>query len=78
MSRSYKKAIYKDNTGKKTYWRRIRSRWKNLMRSGADPEQLPSEKTIVNDWDYCDYITDYEYNFGIYDNQQNKEKLKRK
>lgn len=78
MSRSYKKAIGKDNVGKKTYWRRIRSHWKNLMRSGADPEQLPDAKTVINDYDYCDYIIDYEYNFGIYSDLQDKEKLKRK
>ena len=78
MSRSYRKAIYKDNIGKKTYWRRVRSHWKNLMRSGVDPEQLPSEKTIINDYDYCDYVVDYEYNFGIYSREEYREKLKRK
>ena len=66
MSRSHKKGYIKDrprNIKKSSlYWRRIRSSIKNIIRSCKDFENLdiPNPKTIVNDYDYCDYIIDYE------------------
>jgi hypothetical protein len=70
MSRSHKKAIIKDRprNHKKSslYWRRVRSAIKNKIRSCDDLDKLeiPNPKTIVNDYDYCDYIIDYEHDKG--------------
>lgn len=67
MSRSRKKAIIKDKPRNKKrtsiYWRRVRSVIKNKIRSCRDFENLeiPNSKSIVNDYDYCDYVIDYEY-----------------
>jgi hypothetical protein len=67
MARSRKKAILKDrprNIKKTTmYWRAIRSTIKTAIRSCKDLEELelPDPKTIVNDYNRCDYIIDYEY-----------------
>lgn len=67
MSRSRKKAIYKDKADKAWYWRVIRrvqnqviSQYKNYD-SIEEIEEVPHEKTIINDWDYCDYVSDFEY-----------------
>lgn len=74
MSRSKRKAIYKDS-GVTTaeYWRTIRRIWKqkvdqfykqeNFMYWDFD-DSLPNPKSLINDYDYCDYIVDYEYNGG--------------
>jgi len=67
MSRSKKKAILKDRpkNHKKSslYWRTIRSAIKNVIRSCQNFEDLeiPNPKTIISDYDYCDYKIDYEY-----------------
>jgi hypothetical protein len=67
MSRSRKKAIIKDRPRRKKkaslYWRNIRSTIKNSIRSCKNLEDLeiPDPKTIVNDYDYCDYTIDYEF-----------------
>ena len=57
MSRSRRKPFIKDaprNAKKSTlYWRRVRSRIKNSLRS--QHEELPHPKEIVNDYDYSDY-----------------------
>lgn len=62
MSRSYKKAIIKDrprNYKKSSlYWRRVRRVQKQALKQNKD---IPNPKTIVNDYDYCDYKLDYEY-----------------
>lgn len=64
MSRSVKKAIVKDSKPDK-YWKQIRSTIKNTIRSSSleDLEELeiPDPKTIVNDYDYCDWTADYEH-----------------
>jgi hypothetical protein len=39
----------------------VRSHWKTLLNSGVDPMDLPHPREIINDWDYCDYILDYEH-----------------
>lgn len=58
MSRSRKKPILKDSfrrVKKATmYWRPIRSRLKNELRSGA--EELPNPKSIINDYTRCDRV----------------------
>ncbi len=59
MSRSTKKPIVKDKKPK-AYWRRIRSAWNNWIRSGKDPNDLPNHRTIVNDYDVCDWSFNYE------------------
>lgn len=69
MSRSRKKAILKDKprNGKKasSYWRAVRSRIKTAIKSCKNYEELeiPNPKTVVNDYDYCDYIIDYEHDY---------------
>ena len=69
MSRSRKKAIIKDRprnvNAAAFYWRRVRSAIKNAIRSCRDLENLevPDPKNIVNDYDYCDYIIDYEHDY---------------
>jgi len=55
MSRSYKKPVYKDKGMKDAYWKRVRSRQKNEIKSGVHPEDVSNPKTIVNDYDYSDY-----------------------
>ena len=67
MSRSKRKAIIKDkprNVNRAAqYWQAIRSRTNTAIRSCDDLEELeiPDPKTIVNDYDYCDYVVDYEH-----------------
>ena len=90
MSRSRKKAILKDRprNAKKSalYWRNVRSTQNNAIRGCRDLEELeiPHEKTIVDDYTYCDYKIDHEFdNFvSIYhtreDNEKDKEKYSRK
>ncbi len=64
MSRSYKKAIYKDvGHRKKGYWRTIRRVQKQAIKQGKD---IPNPKTIINDHDYSDYTIDYEHNPSVY------------
>lgn len=83
MSRSTRKAIIKDrprNNKKSTlYWRKIRRIINSKVRNNIDDNVIPVPKEIVNDYDYCDYIMDYEH---IYEkNEKNNEytkKLRRK
>ena len=42
---------------KKKYWSIVRSRHKTEMNSGVHPQDLTNPKTIVNDYDYCDWAT---------------------
>lgn len=57
MSNSYKKnPIYKGGQWlKDKYWSIIRSRWKTEINSGVHPEDVSHPKTIINDYDYCDF-----------------------
>ena len=71
MSRSYKLAIVKDRprNAKKSslYWRQVRSTQNNVIRSCRDFEELeiPNAKTIVDDYNYCDYKIDYEFDLYV-------------
>ncbi len=59
MSRSRKKhLIVKDKGIKSHYWKSIRRNWKqHLHTNWDDPDiQFESPKTMINDWDYCDWI----------------------
>lgn len=90
MSRSRRKAIIKDrprNVKKSSlYWRNVRSTQNNALKSCRDFEELeiPNAKTIVDDYDYCDYIIDHEYSNFVSmwhtkeDNKRDKEKYSRK
>jgi len=87
MSKSYKKAIYKDGSGKehKELRRRIRSSTKNYIRTHKDELingdiVLPDPKEIVNCYDWCDYKYDCEYDPPIDEESKKywKEKLSRK
>jgi hypothetical protein len=83
MSRSYKKAIFKDkprNYKASTYYRRVRSVIKNIIRSCKDIDslELPNSKVLVNQYDYCDYKFDFE-NRSVTEYEKNqKEKYRRK
>lgn len=83
MSRSYKKTIYKDKGFKKLYWRKVRSRQKNEIRSGVHPQDVTSPKKIMNDYDYSDYSCGHHVlgkNICVLDEWEQKwvPKLKRK
>jgi len=67
MSRSVKKSIYKDGTGRehRLFRKIIRRSQKNFIKANLDKivsgdKVIPSEKTIINDWTYSDYKIDYE------------------
>lgn len=90
MSRSYKKAIYKDKGLKDIYWKSIRrttnQKVKELLKNEIDEVFLPDPKSLINDYNYCDYTIDYEYNRSFsyfwygkdYDDSKWKNKLRRK
>lgn len=68
MSKSVKKAIFKQGTGaeRKHIRRRIRRSQNSFFRSNLEQvihgdKVLPDGKTIVNDWEYCDYKIDFEH-----------------
>jgi len=72
MSKSKKKPIVKDNpSGKEIFRRRIR-RKQNQETNNAkcledtDEFQLTDDKSIVNDYDYCDYKFDWHYGISRY------------
>lgn len=73
MSRSYKKAIFKDSgIGRKAYHRIVRrhngtilkTRIKhNILLDNTEIEiELKDAKTIVNSYNYCDWKTNWEQN----------------
>lgn len=57
MSKSYKKTpIVKGGRAlKDKYWSIVRSRIKTEINSGVHPQDVSHPKTIVNDYDHCDY-----------------------
>ena len=71
MSRSYKKAIIKDNgCGGKTYRKTIRRSINNnlkeqLQLNDLDELELKDPKNIINDYTRCDWIWDYEYTLKL-------------
>ena len=61
MSRSKRKDIIKDGGFSSEYWRHVRRVQNNSLRSNLqlidlEEIEIPQPKTIVNDYDYCDYI----------------------
>lgn len=67
MSRSVKRAIFKDGSGREHRRMRkiVRRSQKNFMRTHleeivAGEKVIPSQKSIINDWEYSDYKIDYE------------------
>ena len=67
MSRSIKKAIIKEGTGRerRRIRKTVRRSQKNFMRThleeiAAGEKSIPSQKNIINDWEYSDYKIDYE------------------
>ena len=86
MSRSRKKAIYKDGNGPwKTSCRRaIKRTQKNFLRSNLQDlmtgdKVIPDGKTIVNDYTYSDYTYDMEHHDKRkYINDEDFAKLKEK
>jgi len=58
MSRSIKKPYYKDNAmTTHEYWSPIRHEWKQKLKQNyyEDDFELRDSKSIINDYDYCDY-----------------------
>lgn len=65
MSRSKKKAIYKDK-GIRPYWRFVRGRINQDVRSilfliDKEDYNIANPKEIINDYNYSDYTFDCEY-----------------
>lgn len=67
MSRSIKKAIIKEGTGRerRRIRKTVRRSQKNFMRTHLEEiatgeKSIPSQKSIINDWEYSDYKIDYE------------------
>ena len=65
MSRSRKKAIYKDR-GLRPYWKYVRGGINNAVRSilhliDKEDYSIPDPKEIINDYNYSDYTIDCEY-----------------
>ena len=60
MSRSYRKPFYKDKgVFSSIYWKRIRRGVKRWIKEGKDPNEIPHRRTVINDYDYCDYYIDF-------------------
>lgn len=88
MSRSYRKAIVKCRALTDSYWRSIRSSQNQTVREIpklVDPEtyDITSEKTIINDYTYRDYIFRIEYSYSNKDglkpeNIEHQKKWRRK
>lgn len=89
MSRSIKKAIIKEGTGRerRRIRKTVRRSQKNFMRTHleeivAGEKSIPSQKSIINDWEYSDYKIDYEnrryswWSKGESDESFNKRKKK--
>ena len=83
MSRSTRKAIYKDKGHRKNdYWkvhRRVNKQiGKHYFKVNPDDylqpyrwgqlesPQYKSPRKLINDYDYCDYIIDEEYNYSTF------------
>ena len=83
MSRSKKKAIFKEGNGsdRALLRRRVKRTQRSFLKTNLDKiiegtKTIPDDKSIINEYDYCDYICDCEYT--IKDNDALKEKLSRK
>lgn len=72
MSRSKRKPIFKEkSSARDTYWKTVRRVQKQFFKQDKD---VPSQKTIVNDYDYCDY----RYDMRDSRNEELKKKYSRK
>ena len=60
MSKSTKLPVLKDRGWRKSeYWKVIRRTWKSIIKGSRDVEEidLPHPHSIVNDYDYHDWIS---------------------
>lgn len=79
MSRSRKKAIYKDVSYKKrVYHRIVRSNINQHVRNSyklesVDDLVLPNPKEIINDYDYCDWSVNWEHDTNPENNETRKQ-----
>ena len=97
MSKSYKRPIVKDGAGYGKYYRTIKRRVRQYLRESLkrldDPTFnfiIPKEKELVNDYNVCDWIFDYEhkpirypryhpkYNYTVEEARRNREEAIRK
>lgn len=72
MSRSRKLPIVKDKP-RVNYWKTVRRTLNqtvsqfSVVEDEDDLNDLPDPKTIVNDYDYCDYVSDMRFlNTGFF------------
>lgn len=83
MSRSFRIPIVKaacNTAWSKTFKRKIRRRIRNVIKdiknlSDLESYEIPSPKTIVNDWDVIDYKIDFRKR---YYSKEDREKYSRK
>ena len=83
MSRSRKKAIFKgggEHKRRTVLRRQVKRSQKNFLRSNFDDiasgdKVIPDENSIVNPYNYCDYVYDCEH---VHTDPEWKEKLSRK
>lgn len=68
MSKSRRLPIYKDHgvarhsKFRRKIKRRIRQKVKDIVNLiDKESYELPNPKVLVNDWDWCDYISDYRF-----------------
>lgn len=59
------------------YWRKVRRVQKQFVSENEDII-IPHPKSIINDYDYIDYIVDYEYTLTDNKYKKDREKYKRK
>ena len=91
MSRSRKKAIFKQGSGKnrKLCRRTVKKSQRMFLKNNLDDiiegkKVIPDGRSIVNDYDYCDYVSDCEhikrpnYYSNIVDRDELRERLSRK
>lgn len=88
MSRSRKKAIFKDTSRqrKRIYWKAVRKTWKQAVDKHIEPDliEIPDKHVIKDDWEYRDWKYDLEYDTEpsryktIQETLELREKLRRK
>ncbi len=82
MSRSRRKPYLKDKgMTTREYWSQVRKNWnQHLKQNYLDPDlNFESPKSIINDWDYCDWIMNkYKNGRFWYLSKENEIKYSRK
>ena len=66
MSNSYRKPVIKDKPRSKKrtpeYWRKVRRvQRQQTDKNNLEELEISNPKSIINDYDYCDWIWDFRY-----------------